>query len=1396
MSESLLQGKPFYCREWALHKLQHCLECRGGSGRGAGVLITGGPGSGKTALCTEVLWPTSEHGQRAQLAPRALAHHFCQAHNRRTLSVREFIQSLVGQIQRCPLLQGYREKLRDPAIQGALEPNECERNPDEAFKRAVLLPLLDIQPPSQNLLLLVDSVDEGSAIRDGDWKPSGKSSSVAELLSNHHELFPSWLLLVCSSRRQNKAVSRMFTGFRKICLDDLRKAHIVKDVQQYILCRLDQEEGLRQHLTRETAEMLNQLHIKSNGCFLYLERVLDGVGESFIILREIRDIPGTLNGLYLWLCQRLFSRKQFSKIQPVLNVMLAAHRPMTSEELFTAVWTKYMSLTATEFHRKMESLAKLLVDGQNGTKILFHHSFAEWLLDVKYCTQKYLCNAAEGHGMLAMMLTCRAQDLLPCEVQELACHLIHSNLQMEPCSLALWMVWNGTPVMDSLSSVLPAEQEVLQLLVKAGAYVADESADTSSVIHRALEREDSIRMLLENGASVNQKDSNGRTLVANAAHSGNLEVVNLLILRGADLEIEDHSGQTPLTLAARQGHTKVLHCLIAHSANVNHADQEGWTALRSAAWGGHSEAVTALLRAGAEVDSTDTDNRTALRAAAWGGHEDILLTLLQHGADVNKTDTEGRTALIAAAYMGHREIVEILLDHDAEINHKDVDGRTALSVAALCVPANQGYAHVVSLLLERGAEVGHRDQDGMTPLLVAAYEGHADVVDLLLEGGADVDDADSTGRTPLLAAASMGHAAVVNTLLFWGAAVDTIDSEGRTVLSIAAAQGNKDVVQTLLDRGLDENHRDGMGWTPLHMAAFEGHYSVCVALTTQGARVTEVDNDGRIPLILAAQEGHYDCVRHLLECKSPIDYKCYDGRTALSVSALEAHKEVVELLLRKGADVNLKDADGRPMTYLLVLESLLEMVELLLEDGANIENKDPDGRTVLHVSCWQGHLEMVKLLVRYGADVNALDSDRRSALHSAAWQGHAVVVQFLIECGAHVDHACNQGATGLCIASQEGHVEVVRILLEKGADPNHADQYGRTPMRVAAKRGHVKIMKLLEKYGVPPYSGYVAAAQHKDQPSQQTSTMKTHSSVITSNSSGSPSTVGGEVQSSGHSAMDRRLMVTSSPSESPESTVERRKSLVSDNSLKSSKNSSIMTSSTYHSLATAQTIPIDSLSFTQQIQQHSLPRSRSRHSVISPNSTLLSSKTKTSPQATVSEPLSPKPARSSTPLSSPVLSQGASESPKSKKMPLTSLKGVLTSVPEQSPKTVSAGLMPMSPEKWSSFMTPFGIRPGSYEQEAFSALSYREMRTAYPSSGSVERELKRNGIVTNPKYGCQNSPSYSPQKLSGSSAIERVVTEPLIAITTMDPQLNLKQAIKLQFEGPTSGYNCKKETPL
>lgn len=1208
----------FLCREWAFAKLAHCLDQRPAS-KTCGALVVGGPGCGKTAFFQEIAQPTVADPEARQhvLSRRLLAHHFCQAHDTRTLAVASFVLGLVRQLCRCEqvgLLNGYRDRLRE--AEAALEPAACARWPDEAFKKAVLFPLLEIEPPEQPCLLLVDSVDEsllvqvnisgmtgngshrrhrhhhhhhGGEQRHHTSSEGGRGSrTIAELLAAHQQLFPQWLLLVCSARRQSKTITRMFTGFRKISLDDLRKASVVRDMQQYILARLDGEEALRQQLgARDTAEALNQLHIKSNGCLLYLECLLDGVAQRWVTLREIRHIPGTLNGLYLWLCQRLFQRRQFLRVQPVLHVLLAAAQPLTADELFLCLWTRNQLLTRDEFSRRLALLSRLLVEREDGCLLLFHHSFAEWLLDVKHCTQKYLCHAAEGHAMLAMMQTLRGPQLPPTQVQDLAHHLLRLPAcdAVEPHHLPLWLLYSGVPLEWAFcptvgSVVIPRDPAVLRLLLEAGARLPTDTASASmagsddggSPVPSM--PPDPLDALLGSGASVDDVDGNQRSLLHTAAYEGDAALVERLLEAKASLELADRNGQTPLNLAARQGHADVVLLLLKAGANPDHADNEGWTPLRSSAWAGHGQVVEALLENGAQVDLADGEQRTALRAASWGGHEEVVAQLLEKGADVNRADREGRTALIAAAYMGHAEIVERLLDAGAEANHADGDGRTALSVAALCVRPSEGHIGVVALLLERGANVDHADNEGMTPLLVAAFEGHREVCELLLDAEADLDHADHSGRTPLFAAASMGHADVVGLLLFWGAYVDSIDAEGRTVLSIAAAQGSVEVVQQLLNRGLDELHRDNAGWTPLHYAALEGHAEVCTLLMEAGAQASETDNEGRTPLILAAQEGHTQAVRAMLDLgghpPSLVDHRAHDGRTAFRVAALEGHKETVHTLLSYNADVNYQDADGRSTLYVLALEGRVDMADYILARGADPEIGDLEGRTPLHVAAWQGHIDLVELLLSRGAEIDAEDADQRTALQSAAWQGQAHVVRLLLERGAQVDHICVEGATALGIASQEGHEAVVRALLEHGADPSHADQCGRSPLRVATKAGHLNVVRLLEES---------LALGRSTQALGSVSTASLASAASTA-------------------PCAAPLFCP----ESPESTSDKRRSLASTRS--DSKSSSNRTDSTARSQHNAGVTTLaepgaTSLSFTQQIQQ--CTRSRHRASrVLSP----------------------------------------------------------------------------------------------------------------------------------------------------------------------------------------------------
>jgi len=115
-------------------------------------------------------------------------------------------------------------------FQAALRSDALQRDPDEALKKAVLFPLLELEPPRQCVFFLVDSLDEGGPLtrEDGLPKSGTPSRTIGELLANHHHLFPQWLLLVVTARKHTKAAAKLFAGFKKISLDDMRKSQVLR----------------------------------------------------------------------------------------------------------------------------------------------------------------------------------------------------------------------------------------------------------------------------------------------------------------------------------------------------------------------------------------------------------------------------------------------------------------------------------------------------------------------------------------------------------------------------------------------------------------------------------------------------------------------------------------------------------------------------------------------------------------------------------------------------------------------------------------------------------------------------------------------------------------------------------------------------------------------------------------------------------------------------------------------------------------------------------------------------------------------------------------------------------------------------------------------------------------
>lgn len=310
-----------------------------------------------------------------------------------------------------------------------------------------------------------------------------------------------------------------------------------------------------------------------------------------------------------------------------------------------------------------------------------------------------------------------------------------------------------------------------------------------------------LKVLLACGVDINEKDSDGRTPLLQAAASGNEVMAKLLLEKGANIEGRDREfGWTPLSWAVEEGQEAVVQLLLDKGADIE--AQHNWNGRTPLSWAvekGQESIIRLLLKKGANIEAMNWDGRTPLSRAAQGGHVAVAKLLLEKGANTETRDTEyGCTPLSWAVEKEQEAIIKLLLDRGADVKAKDGSGQTPLSQAV-----KKGNRAVSKLLLEKGAHVEAEDWDKRTPLLWAAKGGQEAIAKLLLEKGADIEAKDKDNRTPLSLAAGMGHETVCKLLLEEGADTEVEDNSGQTPLLWAVDIGHEAVTKLLLEKVAD-----------------------------------------------------------------------------------------------------------------------------------------------------------------------------------------------------------------------------------------------------------------------------------------------------------------------------------------------------------------------------------------------------------------------------------------------------------------------------------------------------------------------------------------------------------------------------------------------------------------
>jgi ankyrin repeat protein len=276
-----------------------------------------------------------------------------------------------------------------------------------------------------------------------------------------------------------------------------------------------------------------------------------------------------------------------------------------------------------------------------------------------------------------------------------------------------------------------------------------------------------VQALLQQGASPHTSyEPDNRTVLHAAAQAGQVKVLHHLLDAGADVNARTSNGTTPLHLAIVHGYTPAVAALLERGASVTAADNDGWTALHHAARHGHTAVFQMLLKAGASLEASSTQCGAPLHCACHGRSCATASRLLALGAAVTSRDSKGRTPLHVSAGMGHLDLVRLLVGAGASVDVKDSQGQTPLMLAG-----TNHHMAVMEELVAHCSEPCASDDHGNMALHLACRHGAGDI-SRLLQATADclqLDAANSSGQAPLHVALDSRQLARVRALLAAGA---------------------------------------------------------------------------------------------------------------------------------------------------------------------------------------------------------------------------------------------------------------------------------------------------------------------------------------------------------------------------------------------------------------------------------------------------------------------------------------------------------------------------------------------------------------------------------------------------------------------------------------------------
>ena len=226
-----------------------------------------------------------------------------------------------------------------------------------------------------------------------------------------------------------------------------------------------------------------------------------------------------------------------------------------------------------------------------------------------------------------------------------------------------------------------------------------------AILHK---RNETVKVLVEHGASVQARYDNGTTPLHYAASIDNPEIVQYLIDKGALLHAQNNDGVTPLYFAICQNCLNNIKCLEENGVDLTLPPLPNWNAMTIAGDQGTVEVMSYLCSRGIDINSTNREGENVLHRTALNGNVSATKWILRNHPEIeiNKANNDGNTPLHYAIQSGNIEVIQLLLNHDANISLVNNEGQTPLA----CVRSYRVYLiRWLKSWLKESKNIAHRE---------------------------------------------------------------------------------------------------------------------------------------------------------------------------------------------------------------------------------------------------------------------------------------------------------------------------------------------------------------------------------------------------------------------------------------------------------------------------------------------------------------------------------------------------------------------------------------------------------------------------------------------------------------------------------------------------------------